>query len=75
MVVSMKTYKGSVGKSELYELLDEGMCAMKEKRVRPFAEALADIREHLEIEGMLLASESSTSFWDNELDNEVWDSE
>ena len=46
-VMSIETYERIVGKFELYKLLDEGVSAMKEKKVRPFREALADIQKGL----------------------------
>ncbi len=44
-VMSIETYERLVGKFELYKLLDEGMDAMAEKKVRPFRTVLADIQE------------------------------
>lgn len=44
-VMSIETYEKIVGKFELYKLLDEGMDALKKKKVRPFREALADIEK------------------------------
>lgn len=49
-VMSIETYERLVGKFELYKLLDEGMESIKKKKVRPFAEALADIQEDLKNE-------------------------
>ena len=46
-VMSIETYERLVGRFELYKLLDEGMDAMKEKKGRPFREALADIQKEL----------------------------
>jgi len=46
-VMSIETYERLVGKFELYKLLDEGVDAMKEKKVRSFREALADIQKGL----------------------------
>lgn len=46
-VMSIETYERLVGKFELYKLLDEGIDAMKEKKVRAFSEVLADIQEEL----------------------------
>lgn len=43
-VMSIETYEKLVGKFELYKLIDEGINAVAEKRVRPFKEALADIQ-------------------------------
>jgi len=49
-VMSIETYERLVGKFELCKLLDEGMEAMKKKKVRPFTEALADIQKDLKNE-------------------------
>ena len=46
-VMSIETYERLVGKFELYKLLDEGMDAMSEKKVRPFRTVFADIKEEL----------------------------
>ena len=46
-VMSIETYERLVGKFELYKLLDEGLDAIKEKKVRPFREAFADIQKGL----------------------------
>lgn len=46
-VMSIETYERLVGRFELYKLLDEGIDAMKTKKVRPFREALADIQRDL----------------------------
>lgn len=46
-VMSIETYERLVGKFELYKLLDEGMDAIAEKKVRPFRTVLADIQEEL----------------------------
>ena len=46
-VMSIETYERLVGRFELYKLLDEGMDAMKEKKTRPFREALANIQKEL----------------------------
>lgn len=46
-VMSIETYERLVGKFELYKLLDEGVDAMKKKKVRSFREALADIQKGL----------------------------
>jgi prevent-host-death family protein len=46
-VMSIENYERLVGKFELYKLLDEGVNAMKEKKVRLFSEALADIQKGL----------------------------
>jgi prevent-host-death family protein len=44
-VMSIETYEKLVGRFELYKLLDEGMDAFKQQKVRPFREALADIEK------------------------------
>ncbi|TDF95374.1 type II toxin-antitoxin system Phd/YefM family antitoxin [Paenibacillus piri] len=44
-VMSIETYEKLVSKFELYKLLDEGMEAMKENKVRPFRNALQDIQK------------------------------
>ncbi len=49
-VMSIETYERLVGKFELYKLLDEGMDAISEKKVRPFRTVLADIQEDLKNE-------------------------
>ena len=46
-VMSIETYERIVGKFELYKLLDEGMDAIAEKKVRPFRTVFADIKEEL----------------------------
>ena len=46
-VMSIETYEKLVGKFELYKLLDEGIDAMKNKKVRSFKDALDDIEEDL----------------------------
>ena len=46
-VMSIETYERLVGKFELYKLIDEGVDAMKKKKVRAFREALADIQKGL----------------------------
>lgn len=49
-VMSIETFERLVGKFELYKLLDEGVDAMKTKKVRSFREALADIKKGLKNE-------------------------
>ncbi len=49
-VMSIETYERLVGKYELYKLLEEGIDAMKQKKVRSFHNALADIKEKIENE-------------------------
>ncbi|MDR1891451.1 MAG: type II toxin-antitoxin system Phd/YefM family antitoxin [Oscillospiraceae bacterium] len=46
-VLSIETYEQLCGKFELFKLLNEGLEAEKAGRVRPFKEALADIRKGL----------------------------
>lgn len=46
-VMSIETYEKLVGKFELYKLLDQGMEALKEDKVRPFRDAVADIQKGL----------------------------
>ena len=46
-VMSIETYEKLVGKFELYKLLDQGVDAMQNKKVRPFKEALANIQKDL----------------------------
>ncbi|MCR4436453.1 MAG: type II toxin-antitoxin system prevent-host-death family antitoxin [Clostridiales bacterium] len=46
-VMSIETYERLVGKFELHKLLDEGIDAMKAKKIRPFREALTDIQRDL----------------------------
>jgi prevent-host-death family protein len=49
-VMSIETYERLVGKYELYKLLDEGLDEMKNKKVRSFRDALADIQKGLKNE-------------------------
>lgn len=46
-VMSIETYEELVGKLELYKLIDEGLDAMENKKVRSFKDALADIEKDL----------------------------
>jgi len=46
-VMSIEAYERICGKFELYNLLNEGMEAEKNNDVRPFDEAIADIRKGL----------------------------
>ena len=46
-VLSIEAYEKLCGKFELCRLLDEGLEAEKSGRVRPFSEAVADIRKGL----------------------------
>jgi len=47
VVMSIETYEKLVGKFELYKLIDEGVDAMQNKKVRSFKEALTDIQKGL----------------------------
>ncbi|MDR2729207.1 MAG: type II toxin-antitoxin system prevent-host-death family antitoxin, partial [Chitinispirillales bacterium] len=47
-VLSIEAYERLCGKYELYCFLDEGLKAEKAGRVRPFREAMADIRKNLD---------------------------
>ncbi len=49
-VMSIETYERLVGKFELYKLMDEGLEALNEKRVRPFGDVMADIQKGLKNE-------------------------
>lgn len=49
-VMSIEAYERLVGKFELYKLMDEGLEALKEKRVRPFGDVMADIQKGLKNE-------------------------
>ncbi len=44
-VMSIETYERLVGRFELYKLLDEGLEAVKMKKVRSFREAIKDIQK------------------------------
>ncbi|OAA92736.1 MULTISPECIES: type II toxin-antitoxin system Phd/YefM family antitoxin [Clostridium] len=46
-VMSIETYEKLVGKFQLYKLIDEGVDAMENKKVRPFKEAFDDIQKGL----------------------------
>ena len=46
-VLSIETYEKLCGKFELFRLLNEGLEAEKAGNVRPFKEAIADIRKGL----------------------------
>ena len=43
--MSIETFECLVAKSELHKLLDEGIDVIKEKKVRSFSEALAEIQK------------------------------
>lgn len=47
-VMSIEAYEKMCGKFELFSLLEEGLKAEKEERVRPFAEGIAEVRASLE---------------------------
>jgi len=47
VVLSIEAYEKICGKFELHRLLDEGLEAEKSGRMRPFREAIADIRKGL----------------------------
>ena len=47
-ILSIDAYEKLCGKFELYRLLNEGLEAEKAGHVRPFKEALAEIRKGLE---------------------------
>lgn len=46
-VMSVEVYEKLVGKYELYKLLDEGIEAKKQNKVKPFNSALKDIKKGL----------------------------
>jgi len=46
-VMSIETYEKLVGRFELYNLLDDGLDAVKQGKIRPFRQALGDIRKGL----------------------------
>jgi PHD/YefM family antitoxin component YafN of YafNO toxin-antitoxin module len=46
-VMSIETDEKLVGKFELYKLLNEGMEALKENKVKPFRESVTDIHKGL----------------------------
>lgn len=48
-ILSIETYERLCGKYELNRLLNEGLDAEKAGRVRPFREAMSDIRKGLDI--------------------------
>ena len=43
-VMSIETYEQLVGRFELYGLLQDGLQDVRERKTRPFSEAMADIR-------------------------------
>jgi prevent-host-death family protein len=45
VVMSIEAYEGLVGKFELHKLLDEGIEAVRQGKVRPFRDVLRDIEE------------------------------
>jgi prevent-host-death family protein len=46
-VMSIETFETLNGKLELYRLLHEGVTAVKERRKRPLADVMRDIRQGL----------------------------
>ncbi|GEL77818.1 type II toxin-antitoxin system Phd/YefM family antitoxin [Tenuibacillus multivorans] len=46
-VMSIETYERLVGKFELYKLLDQGMEAVKENKVKPFRDTVSVIQKGL----------------------------
>ncbi len=46
-VMSIETYERLVGKYELYKLLDEGMDAVRENKIKPFREVINGIQKGL----------------------------
>ena len=48
-ILSIEAYERLCGKYELYRLLNEGLEAEKNGRARPYREAIADIRESLNV--------------------------
>jgi prevent-host-death family protein len=47
VILSIGAYERLCGKYDLYRLLDEGFEAEKAGRVRPFSDAMTDIRKEL----------------------------
>lgn len=47
VVMSIETYERLAGKCDLYKLLQDGTDAMKANEVRPFREALRDIKNKI----------------------------
>ncbi|EJX00952.1 prevent-host-death family protein [gut metagenome] len=43
-VMSIEAYENLVGKFELYGLIQEGLTDIAEGKIRPFSEAMSDIR-------------------------------
>lgn len=48
-VMSIETYEQLTSRFELYGLLKAGLDDVAASRTRPFSEAMADIREHLQL--------------------------
>ena len=46
-VMSIELYNQLVGKQELYKQIDKGMEDVRNGRVRPYKEAMADIRQRI----------------------------
>ena len=47
-VMSIETYEKLVGKFELYDLLDQGIEAAKEDKLKPFRDVVTNIQKELE---------------------------
>ncbi|RRJ66829.1 type II toxin-antitoxin system prevent-host-death family antitoxin [Paenibacillus oralis] len=46
-VMSIETYEKLTGKLELYKLLEEGVAAAEDNKVKPFRDVLNDVRKGL----------------------------
>ena len=46
-VMSMELYNQLIGRHELYRFVNEGLEAVKRGRVRPYKEAMADLRKRI----------------------------
>ena len=46
-VMSMELYNQLIGQYELYRFIDEGLEATKKGHVRPYKEAMADLRKRI----------------------------
>jgi prevent-host-death family protein len=46
-VMSIETYESVTGKRELYSQIDEGVCQMREGKIKPLRESLTSIRTRL----------------------------
>jgi len=49
-VMSIESFEEMKARYELYTLLDEGLQDVKEGRVRPYKEAMADIRKEFDLD-------------------------